>query len=643
MSSNKRITLPRRTQEFEIPVPPSSVKKPQTRASRIAQPVRKSTKPGLGQFGENGRSRSMEKGLSGMSLGVPSTATKKSLNPRSSSVTPRLRTPLRSVGYAANAENVLQQTIPSTVERERSTVDAQKIFDYLAQANVPDLPKDFVDRRNLKAMSMKQFLIIVAHLFRQIGGSRYKIGSNFIEDILKAITELQCPFTVNKSMLKTPSAPHSIHQVITMLSWLIDLAPPPVSGTEWAPNYLHASEFPSQDYTHFFYQSAMEIFHLWNLKKEEEFGEQVDTMVDRLVACKTNGLDQKQVRERTVQLQKQLESVNANRPEGQTREQSFDGVQREVLEKQREAKQLATETKQLAKELERQEQEHYKRQDQYYDYEKSIRVLKEELARQEMTVAERDEMRNLITRDKNIVAAKRNAIASLEEASSDHQITLSRLTKQKINFISELNTKLCNLSNALQPDILFTPIELSLTAENYPALEKSLLELEHQMNDIFKQYHERYAKLAQEKCRLEQRLSDIQLTLQPLEAKIASQTARLERLQQQRDTITRQLTDLAVRANEQENWEDRAKQLDQEAEKIKQQLESNKKAIEKLAQNKQQLMEEGLEQCRVALAQRQQKLAEFTTYVEGCEAIMEKICDACSPDETSSGEAMNES
>uniref|UniRef100_A0A182ILW4 Kinetochore protein NDC80 n=1 Tax=Anopheles atroparvus TaxID=41427 RepID=A0A182ILW4_ANOAO len=632
MSSNKRITFPRRTQEFEIPVPTSSVKKPQIRVSRIAQPVRKSSKPGLGQFGENGRSRSMEKGLSGLTLGVPSTATKKSINPRSSSATPRLRTPLRSVGFATNADNVHQQPVPSTVERERCSVDAQKIFDYLAQANVPDLPRDFIERGSMKAMSMKQFLIIVAHLFRQIGGTRYKIGSNFIEDIMKAITELQYPYSVSKSMLKTPSAPHSVHQVIAMLSWLIDLSPPPTSGSEWAPNYVHAAAFPSKDNTEFFYQSALESFHLWNLKKEEEFGEKVETMVDRFVACRTNGLNQAQVRERTEQLQKQLEAISANRTDGHTREQSFDGVQREVMERQRDLKQLTAETKQLAKQLKRQEDEYYKRQDQYYDCENALAKLKDELARQEMTVGERDELRKLITRNKNIVSAKRKAIVSLEEASSSHQIALSRLIKQKINFISELNTKLCHLSNALQPDIQFTPVELSLTTENYPELEQQLLDLELQLQDIVRQYRELHCRLSQEKFRLEQRLSDIQLSLQPLEAKVASQTARLGRLQQQRDEITRELGALAVRAAELENRHDRERELQHTVETIKQQLESNRKAIEKLELNKQQLMEEGLERCRAALEERHQKLAETTAYVEWCEVTMKKICDACSPD-----------
>ncbi|XP_001688950.2 uncharacterized protein LOC5667047 [Anopheles gambiae] len=630
MSSTKRITMPRRTQEFEISAPQSSVKKSQARVSRIAQPVRKSSKQsGIGQFGENGRSRSVERGLNALA-GLPSTAVKKSLNPpRSSSATPQLRTPHRSVFHhgGLNAENIPSFSIPSTVERERCTVEARPIFDYLAQANVPDLPKEFIERGNIKTMSMKQFLIIVAHLLRQIGGHRYKIGTNFIEDIIKAITELQCPFTVSKSMLKTPSAPHSIQQVVTMLTWLVQLAPVPV--TDWAPNYQHVAEFPTPEYTQFFFQSATESFHLWNLKREEEFEAQVERMVDQLVAAKTGGLSQEQVRQRTEQIRQQLEAISVDRSSGQMREQNFDEVQREVVEKQRIVKQLTEETKQLDRQFERQQQEYYLRQDQYYDCESAIQRVKEQLARQQMTAKERDELQAEIAHDRNVVAAKRNAIACLDGESSDYQITLSRLIKQKINLISELNTKLYNFSNAIKPDIEFTPIELSLTCSNYPELERTLLALEQQLTAVFAEYQALQQRLSQQKVRLEQHVSDEQLTIEPLETKIAKQTERLQQLQQRRETVVRELVALAERANERGTLEQRTKELDQRIEQAMEQMESNRKAIVKLTYDKQQLMEDGLERCRQALEERHQKLADLREQVDGCEAIMKQIVDVC--------------
>ncbi|XP_053674616.1 kinetochore protein NDC80 homolog [Anopheles nili] len=638
MSSTKRMTLPRRTQEFDISAPQSSVKKPQNRVSRIAQPVRRSTKP-VGQLGENGRSRSMERGLNSALLGVPSTATKKSLNPRSMSATPQLRTPLRSVGYGGlNADNVLP--MPSTVEREQFSPEARQIFDYLSQANIADLPKDFIERGNIRAMSMKQFLIIVAHLLRQIGGSRYKIGTNFIEDIMKAITELHCPFTVSKSMLKTPSAPHSIHHIITMLLWLISLAPKSITPIEWAPKCLHASEFPSQEFTQFFFQASIESFHLWNLKKEVEFGEQVEAMIDRLVSEKTNGLSQDQVRMRTEQIVKQLESIGADRTIGQTRDLSFGDVQREVSELQRVEKHLSEETKQLKKQLERQEQMYHQRQDQYYDRENAIYKVKEQLSKQEMTVSERDELRMMIIQCKNLISAKRKAIACLEEESSDYQITLSRLIKRKINCISELNTKLYNFSNAIKPEIQFEPIELNLQSNNYTELEETLLTLEQQLADVFQQYRAWRHRLSKEKCLVEQEMSDLRLMVAALESKISKQTEHFHQIQQQRSAVVRELIALADRANEQKPVHVREKELDLAILQTREQLEGNRKAIEKLSLDKQKLMEDGLERCRQALDERHLKLASFRAYVQNCEDIMKQIVVVCFSNEKEKSESV---
>uniref|UniRef100_A0A182SQR1 Uncharacterized protein n=1 Tax=Anopheles maculatus TaxID=74869 RepID=A0A182SQR1_9DIPT len=322
--------------------------------------------------------------------------------------------------------------------------------------------------------------------------------------------------------------------------------------------------------------------------------------------------------------------INADRSKGQSRTQSFDGIQREVQEKQRIEKQLAEETKQLAKQYERQEREYYQRQDQYYDYENAIQKVKQQLARQQMTTKERDELQTVIAHYRNLIAAKRNAIACLDNESSDYQITLSRLIKQKINFISELNTKLYNFSNSIKPDIQFTPIEISLTSGNYPELEQTLLALEQQLADVFAQYRQLYMRFSQQKLHLEQQVSDVQVTIAPLESKIAKLTERLQNLRQQRETIARELCALVDRVNDRETSLQRTNELDASMEKVRTQLESNRKAIEKLTEEKQQLMDEGLERCRQAVEERHRKLAAYREYVDSGETIMKQLVDVCS-------------
>lgn len=191
------------------------------RLSRIAQPIRKLSKASLGHgLNENRRSASCDPNA--VVEQTPGSARKLRFNNRSNSATPANRTPLKGNENSA---------IPSTVEKEKPPLEnrewmmaqCERILDYLE--TVHDLPKEFVERRNLKAMSTKQFLVIMNHLFRQIGGSRYKLGTNFIEDIIKTMAELEYPYTINKSMLKTPNVPHSINHVIVLIGWLVQLAP----------------------------------------------------------------------------------------------------------------------------------------------------------------------------------------------------------------------------------------------------------------------------------------------------------------------------------------------------------------------------------------------------------------------------------
>ncbi|XP_058066194.1 WD repeat-containing protein 87 [Anopheles bellator] len=616
MSSNK---LPRRTQELDLPAPQSSIKKPQNRASRIAQPVRKSAKPtGLSEIR---RSRSMDRGLNVLPL--PTTATKKSLNPRSSSATPQLRTPMRSGGlHPADA------VPPSTAERERCTVDAALVFDYLAVANIADLPREFVERGNMKSMSMKQFLIIVAHLLRQIGGSRYKIGANFVEDIVRAITELQCPFTINKSMLKTPTAPYSMGPIVSLLTWLIQLAPQPRSEAEWAPTLVKAEEFPSTDFTRFFYQSSIECFHLWNMKREEEFEAKVETVVDRLVACKTGGLTQAEVQQRTEQIVRQLEAIGKESGMGPTREQSLDGVQREIAERMREESRLVEEVKRLSKQVSKQEQQQYRRQDEYYDCESAIHKLKEELAQQQMTIRQRDEMCCTIALKERLIAAKHNALHCLEEASSDHQIKLSHMIQQKIDGLTMLNTQLHNFANALESDITFTPMELNRLMESRPEeLAAALSDLDQQLNDVFNQQRQLFLKLSAEKCLYERQVNDAQLMLAPLEMAVAEQSERLAKLHKQRDAIMVEFGSLATRIAETKVSRKKEEDLALRIEQIKANLARNENAIEKLGRHKQQLMQNALMSCQRAISEKDHKRATLVAQLDHCEAIMKKIVD----------------
>ncbi|XP_058465016.1 uncharacterized protein LOC131438777 [Malaya genurostris] len=624
MSSNKqRTTMPRRTEEFDF-APSSSVKKqPGQRLSRIAQPVRKHSKASLGAHGlnENAGSNPNDRltALPNSAQNTPATIRKTGPTTRSLNFTPASRTPLKSCENATG--------IPSTVERDKAPVEnrdwmtaqCERICDYLE--TIPDLPQDFVERRNLKAMSTKQFLVIVTHLFRQIGGSRYKLGANFLDDIMKTMNELEYPYTISKSMLKTPNVPHSINNIIVMIGWLVQLAPRVDKKITPLQRDLHVSDdFPSTEYQEFFFEKAEDGFGLWNLKKEEEFSGIVEELTDKLVAARTNGLTQQQVWQRISELEQKLQEFNDQSIQ-QTREQSMDGINRTIEEQQQLKKKLQGEVKALQNEANQAEEEYYRHQEEFYALMKKMEQLKKEIEAQQLSAGERDELIGTIAANKNLLTAKRLAVSTLEHTCFEHQIAVSRLIKQKFTLISNLNTRLSQFADSLKPMIEYSAPVIDLKTENYTDLLTDLRSIKSQIATVLSQQSTIYSSLNDRKAQLEQQMSDLQIQHISLEKSLQESTGRYEQLQKQRDDIVQQLSSVSVENTQASHRkQEECDQKDRKVTELQQQCEQNRRAVEKLTYDKQRLMVENLEKCQEILNEKKRMQKEMTDMVERLEA-----------------------
>ncbi|XP_055534394.1 kinetochore protein NDC80 homolog [Wyeomyia smithii] len=628
MSNVKRqTTMPRRTEEFDFSAPQSSMKKAPQRLSRIAQPVRKLSKASLGPqiYGENARPVSADK-QNNFVQQTPATGGK-ARNPMS---TPAFRTPLRS------SENAT--SVPSTAEqnkvfenRDYMAAQCERICDYLE--TIPSLPQDFVERRNLKAMSTKQFLVIMTHLFRQIGGSRYKLGSNFLDDIMKTMSELEYPFTINKSMLKTPNVPHSISHIIVMIGWLVQLVPHTEQNLEpLKQDATLAEEFPNAEYQTFFYKKAEEGFSLWNLKKESEFEAIVEKLVDELVIARTKGLNQQQVSAKIIQLEKELQEIN-NRSVQQLHEQSMDGLAKTIEEHQQLKKKLSTELKSLQKEATKAEEKFYQNQEEFYVLMKKMEQLDLDVKSQQLSAEERDELMASIAANKNLLTAKRLAVSALEHTSFEHQIAVSRLIKQKFTLISNLNTRLHQFADSLKTMISFNAPTVDLKTENYVELLQDLHAIKSQVEAVLKQQSVLYGELSEQRMRLEQQMSDRQIQYNAIEKSLEEANTRYERLQQQRNEILNQLSSMSVETSQATHRKEaETVQMDKKITELQQQCEQNRKAIEKLNYDKRKLMHQKLEQCQEILAEKKRLQMKMTELVEKMEA--EVACKERELDET---------
>lgn len=147
----------------------------------------------------------------------------------------------------------------------------------------------------LKSMTAAQFYAIVNHFARLITGKKidsFIHGTDPLEGILEFMRQLNYPYTVNKSMLKTPNAPHTFDNVVIMLRWLGDVCEIPYLSADdtFIDAFLLKQDpsLPNAEYTAEFSKAVQEGYSLWN-NESGDHQKLMDTLVDKLIHAKLDG------------------------------------------------------------------------------------------------------------------------------------------------------------------------------------------------------------------------------------------------------------------------------------------------------------------------------------------------------------------
>lgn len=147
----------------------------------------------------------------------------------------------------------------------------------------------------LKSMTAAQFYAIINHFARLITGKKIDAFihcSDPLEGILEFMRQLNYPYTVNKSMLKTPNAPHTFDNVMIMLRWLGDACDIPYLASDDtiidACLLKHDQCLPNAEYTADFSKAVQHGYSLWNNESDDHTA-LMDGLVDKLISTKLNG------------------------------------------------------------------------------------------------------------------------------------------------------------------------------------------------------------------------------------------------------------------------------------------------------------------------------------------------------------------
>lgn len=587
------------------------------RLSRIAQPLK--------------RSSIHDK----LNNGPPSSAARKS---RTGSATPMrtptrvssARTPLRS---SSNDRNTM---VPMTAEKDKPPMEDkvwfharhQRILDELV--NVDGISNDFIQKGNLKSMTSKQFIIILGHLLKPVMRNIQLDGTNYVDIVFNVLQQLDYPYTINKSSLKTPNAPHCINNIIVLLGWLSDFKLNDAE-MEACVEYKSSEELTSPEFATMFMEKGAEGFALWNNNQEEDF-EEINEQLRQTYIHKNigSGLD--------LDSGIQKLKYDISTLEQQKAPMSLVMEHTDLSDESKRLKTRIDKSKNCCKDISgkidavRQELESKIATER--NVTKELKDLKSKLTRQQITVDQKNTLLMELSQLKSILGNKKQIVIDFNDTTSDNEILLSRLIQKKFTSIDRLNNLVHKLSSDLNcagmnlNGVKFRPEDYEIQAtENGDALD--LDEQLDRLGDVLKGLAENFTKnnnaLRVDIQKLEANRNHLKTELEAKNAEIESIRAKLEQITSEEEENENALKDY-VRNMEVENRENEEKLINLKLEIVKK-TSIISQLTEEASQIKAKNEAFGLKsvtKCRELLDTKKQLHNEQTRVIRECERIFEE-------------------
>lgn len=433
---------PRRTTEYETP----SEKARPSRQSRLQQPIRRpSIRGSLTRSSSCEPLNSLAPGPS-IHLTVPGSTKRQ----RSSSVS-NARTPQRTPNHTTPSKMSQQ----FTGEKQRAVINDKRwiqeqvvrITEYLKNVEC-GINTDFLHRGGLKTMSMKQFIGLVDYFLKFIAGNKFKVGSNHVESITKILNQIDYPYTVNKSWLKTPTAPHAFGNAVMLFSFFMEFIPPPDNEEVFKKGHLLASEeFPDTEFALKLYNMAEEGFSLWNNQKNDEFEKLQKLTLDELICKKISLPSADVVDEEIKNLNAELDVISRSRTSVSQEEDEYFRLDKEVKTNQREIEKVRKQMSENEKQI-----DHLRTQEnRLHELIEKLKLDVEDILNivntQRTSVEERNKLIEEVSQMQYVLQTKKQAVCDLQEQDNLSQIQLSRQIKQLTEKIAQFNSYIRHVMN----------------------------------------------------------------------------------------------------------------------------------------------------------------------------------------------------
>lgn len=334
----------------------------------------------------------------------------------------------------------------------------------------------------LKSMTAKQFLQIITYFMQMIGGklatSNKEYQTDPLNGILKFLKTLNCPYMVTKSAMKTPNAPHTFDQLVTLMMWLAEFAG--IDDTELVPDesYLRDEELPNIEMTATFSREMETGFGLWNKQNDDEFGQLQDRLVDAFIMAKTNGHVKSVAElEQATETSKQTIEQLSKTPCTVANEQQFEAMQSQYLKYEEIEHNLNRTIVRKCDQLAAIELKWNDRNEVVHRKETRIANIQKKIDVQTKNITEFKQLLEKLTILRVSLDERKTEIKTVQDLNTANEIRSARLLSQKSKAVIDYNVHImtmCQLVNRCNIGLTVDPNKLSLDCQSSLATVKTI-------------------------------------------------------------------------------------------------------------------------------------------------------------------------
>lgn len=401
-----------------------------------------------------------------------------------------LNTPNRMSATPMSARRTLRPSMFPSVDRSRRCKPDQceRILDTLQ--SYPEFFAELNLQGGLRAMTAKQFITIMRFFMDVIGGGEAKATADPLNDILSFLKAVGFPYSMTKSAMKTPNAPHTFDQIVALLLWLCDFVDP-ANDLEMEVG----DDLPNAEFMADLNRAMRDGFQLWNDQQEDQFEELKDSLANLVVKSKSSrgagSIDE--LKQKTKELRAQVDQLKKV-PVEALNDAEFQVVESLYAKHELDEFDLAERVKRSRDQLGATQRNLSERKEKVGEAETRVRRIKGEIKSQKVNKTEFEEIIRRCTELRIEVDCTRELLQIGANEKSSKMIKLACLLNEKSKTMVQCRIHLGRFAEMLQK-VQATPVDINDFNVSLQSSPDHLSDVKSHLRNLFGEMNSRKKKL----------------------------------------------------------------------------------------------------------------------------------------------------